>query len=33
MRKFRERVDAEMPGLYSWFADSSLHVTLRTLKD
>lgn len=33
VRKFRDRVDVELPGLYDWFADSSLHVTLRSLKD
>ena len=31
VRKFRDRVDAEMPGLYTWLADSSLHITLRSL--
>ncbi len=33
VRKFRDRIDAELPGLYDWFADGSLHVTLRALKD
>ncbi|BDA49980.1 hypothetical protein COCOBI_15-1080 [Coccomyxa sp. Obi] len=27
--RFRQRVDAELPGMYAWFGDSSLHVTLR----
>jgi hypothetical protein len=31
VRKFRDRLDAELPGLYTWFDDSSLHVTLRAL--
>ncbi|KXZ55125.1 hypothetical protein GPECTOR_3g277 [Gonium pectorale] len=31
VRSFRERVDAELPGLYRWFADSSLHSTVRSL--
>ena len=31
VRKFRDRVAAELPGLYTWFDDSSLHVTLRAL--
>lgn len=29
--RFRQRVDAELPGMYAWFADSSLHVTLRAI--
>lgn len=29
--RFRQRVDAELPGMYAWFADSSLHVTLRAV--
>jgi hypothetical protein len=28
---FRARVDAELPGMYCWLADGSLHVTLRAL--
>ncbi|GIL55474.1 hypothetical protein Vafri_11033 [Volvox africanus] len=28
---FRDRVEAEMPGLYRWFKDSSLHSTVRAL--
>lgn len=29
--RFRQRVDAELPGMYAWFDDSSLHVTLRAV--
>ena len=32
VRRFRERVDRELPGVYVWFADESLHVTLRALE-
>lgn len=28
---FRRRVDELMPGMYVWFADASLHITLRAL--
>ena len=28
---FRERVDRELPGMYCWLSDASLHVTLRAL--
>jgi len=28
---FRARVDAALPGMYAWFADGSLHITLRAL--
>lgn len=28
---FRRRVDAELPGMYTWFDDTSLHVTIRSL--
>ncbi|KAG2424520.1 hypothetical protein HXX76_014401 [Chlamydomonas incerta] len=31
IRAFRARVEAELPGLYRWFADSSLHSTVRSL--
>ncbi|KAG2493056.1 hypothetical protein HYH03_008719 [Edaphochlamys debaryana] len=31
VRAFRERVDAALPGLYCWFADASLHSTVRSL--
>ncbi|KAL4423042.1 hypothetical protein ABPG77_002076 [Micractinium sp. CCAP 211/92] len=29
--RFRERVDAALPGAYAWFSDASLHITLRAL--
>ncbi|KAK9903307.1 hypothetical protein WJX75_002515 [Coccomyxa subellipsoidea] len=29
--RFRQRVNAELPGMYAWFADNSLHVTLRAV--
>ena len=29
--RFRRRVDAELPGMYVWFSDASLHITLRAL--
>ena len=28
---FRARVDRELPGMYAWFGDASLHVTLRAI--
>ncbi|KDD75607.1 hypothetical protein H632_c596p1 [Helicosporidium sp. ATCC 50920] len=31
IRAFRKAVDAALPGVYYWFADESLHVTLRGL--
>ena len=31
VQRFRERVDAAIPGMYAWFADCSLHVTLRAI--
>ncbi|KAL3701435.1 hypothetical protein R1sor_019457 [Riccia sorocarpa] len=31
LNRFRDRVDAELPGMYDWFADSSLHITIRAL--
>jgi hypothetical protein len=31
--QFRLAVDAALPGMYVWFDDSSLHVTLRGLVD
>eukprot|EP00798_Chlamydomonas_sp_ICE-L_P021228 gene21228-28144_t len=31
IRSFRRRVDAELPGMYTWFADESLHLTIRAL--
>jgi len=27
---FRQRVDGALPGLYTWFDDTSLHITLRS---
>ncbi|MBN2533925.1 MAG: hypothetical protein JXB88_13630 [Spirochaetales bacterium] len=29
--KFREKVDQELPGMYCWFDDKSLHMTVRAL--
>jgi hypothetical protein len=31
VRRFRERVDAALPGMYVWFDDASLHVTVRAI--
>ncbi len=31
IERFRRRVDAQLPGLYAWFSDASLHITLRAL--
>ena len=31
--EFRAAVDAALPGMYAWFRDDSLHVTLRGLVD
>ena len=31
--EFRAAVDAALPGMYAWFHDDSLHVTLRGLVD
>lgn len=31
LESFRQRVDRELPGLYAWFSDASLHVTVRAL--
>lgn len=31
VRRFRARVDAALPGMYFWFADESLHITVRAL--
>lgn len=33
VQAFRREVDATLPGMYAWFDDASLHVTLRNLKD
>ena len=29
--RFRAAVDSALPGMYIWFSDDSLHVTLRAL--
>ena len=31
IHRFRMRVDLELPDMYHWFADCSLHVTLRAI--
>ncbi len=31
VKAFRKRVDEALPGMYTWFQDDSLHVTLRAL--
>ena len=31
VQQFRARVDRELPGMYAWFEDASLHVTLRAI--
>ena len=31
IRRFRQRIDRELPGLYCWFEEASLHITLRAL--
>ena len=31
IHRFRVRVDLELPDMYNWFADCSLHVTLRAI--
>lgn len=31
IRAFRERVDRELPGLYTWFDDQTLHITIRAV--
>jgi hypothetical protein len=31
VRRFRARVDAELPGVYAWFDERSLHVTVRAI--
>jgi hypothetical protein len=32
VRGFQERVERELPSMYVWFAEQSLHVTLRALE-
>lgn len=31
IHRFRMRTDLELPDMYNWFADCSLHVTLRAI--
>ncbi len=31
INQFRQQVDQLLPGMYAWFDDSSLHVTIRAL--
>eukprot|EP01024_Parvocaulis_polyphysoides_P050842 TRINITY_DN4963_c0_g2_i1.p1 TRINITY_DN4963_c0_g2~~TRINITY_DN4963_c0_g2_i1.p1 ORF type:complete len:244 (+),score=31.21 TRINITY_DN4963_c0_g2_i1:106-837(+) len=31
IQQFRKQVDEQLPGLYAWFDDKSLHVTIRAL--
>jgi hypothetical protein len=31
INQFRQQVDQFLPGMYAWFDDSSLHVTIRAL--
>ncbi len=31
IRRFRERVGRELGGMYHWFDDASLHITIRAL--
>lgn len=31
INRFRRRVDKQLPGMYVWFTDASLHITLRAL--
>jgi hypothetical protein len=31
LAKFKEQVEEAMPGMYDWFSEESLHVTLRAL--
>eukprot|EP01023_Acetabularia_acetabulum_P066905 TRINITY_DN9108_c1_g1_i4.p1 TRINITY_DN9108_c1_g1~~TRINITY_DN9108_c1_g1_i4.p1 ORF type:complete len:272 (-),score=35.53 TRINITY_DN9108_c1_g1_i4:95-910(-) len=31
IESFRKQVDEQLPGLYSWFQDQSLHITVRAL--
>jgi hypothetical protein len=31
VRRFRERIDAALPGVYAWFDEASLHVTVRAI--
>jgi hypothetical protein len=31
LRRFRARVDAALPGMYVWWDEASLHITIRAL--
>jgi len=31
LARFRERVDNELPNMYDWFADNTLHITVRAI--
>ena len=31
VERFRQRVQQELPGMYAWFSDASLHITIRAL--
>ncbi|KAJ7549805.1 hypothetical protein O6H91_07G070300 [Diphasiastrum complanatum] len=31
LARFRQRVESALPGLYDWFSESSLHITIRPL--
>ncbi|KAK9813428.1 hypothetical protein WJX73_008260 [Symbiochloris irregularis] len=31
IRQFQKKVDADLPGMYVWFSEESLHMTLRAL--
>lgn len=31
LARFRERVEEELPNMYDWFPESSLHVTIRAI--
>lgn len=31
IHSFQRQVDSHLPGMYVWFSDESLHITLRAL--
>lgn len=31
LARFRERVEKELPNMYDWFADNTLHITVRAI--
>eukprot|EP00249_Psilotum_nudum_P004339 c17859_g1_i1 orf=161-475(-) len=33
VRSFKSKVEACVPGMYDWFAEESLHITIRALLD